>query len=139
MQRKKWIIGLAAVVVGGTAWYLFRPELLFVNAQVNESFPAAAASETKPGATEQATLASGSFHGVAHETKGTATVYQLGSGKRVLRLSNFETSNGPDVHVYLVATDDANDSDTVKQAGFIEIGSLKGNIGDQKTTICPPI
>jgi hypothetical protein len=129
MQRKKWIVGLA-IVAGGTAWYLFRPELLFVNAQVNESFPAAAASDAKPGAAEQVALASGSFHGVAHETKGTATVYQLGS-KRVLRLTNFETSNGPDVHVYLVAADDATDSDTVKQAGFVEIGSLKGNIGDQ--------
>jgi hypothetical protein len=55
----------------------------------------------------------------------------LADGKRVLRFTNFETSNGPDVRVYLVAADDAKDSDTVKKAGFVEIGSLKGNIGDQ--------
>ncbi len=29
------------------------------------------------------------------------------NGKRVLRLTNFKTSNGPDVHVYLVAAPDA--------------------------------
>ena len=76
-------------------------------------------------------LATGQFHKVAHESKGTATIYQLADGKRVLRFTDFETSNGPDVHVYLVAAEDSNDNDTVKQAGFVEIGSLKGNIGDQ--------
>ena len=35
------------------------------------------------------------------------------------------------MHVYLVATKDASDSETVKQAGFVEVGALKGNIGDQ--------
>jgi hypothetical protein len=77
------------------------------------------------------TLASGKFHGVAHNGIGQATIYELGSGKRVLRFTNFETSNGPDVHVYLVAAPDASDSETVKQAGFVEVGALKGNIGDQ--------
>jgi hypothetical protein len=76
-------------------------------------------------------LYGGNFHSVAHNTKGTATIYQLSDGKRVLRLTGFETSNGPDVHVYLVATNDANDSDIVKQVGFVELGSLKGNVGDQ--------
>ena len=35
------------------------------------------------------------------------------------------------MHVYLVAAKDASDSETVKQAGFVEVGALKGNIGDQ--------
>ena len=35
------------------------------------------------------------------------------------------------MHVYLVASDDAKDNDTVTRAGFIDVGSLKGNIGDQ--------
>ena len=49
----------------------------------------------------------------------------------MLRFTKFATSNGPDVHVYLVATKDASDSESVKQAGFVEVGALKGNIGDQ--------
>ena len=39
MKKKVWIgIGL---VVAAIAWYAFRPELLFVNKSVSESFPAA--------------------------------------------------------------------------------------------------
>jgi hypothetical protein len=76
-------------------------------------------------------VATGSFHGVAHETKGVATVYQLPDGRRLLRLTGFKTSDGPDVRVYLVAAADAADSDSVKKAGFVSWGSLKGNVGDQ--------
>src|SRR3989442_12346915 len=81
--------------------------------------------------TEPMVLAKGDFRGLAHETKGAAAVHQLGDGKRMLRLTNFEPSNGPDVHVYLVAAEVAKDNETVKQAGFIDLGSLKGNKGDQ--------
>ena len=59
-----------------------------------------------------------------------AAVYQLSDGKRSLRLTEFETSNGADVHVYLVAAPDMTDNNTVKQAGFVDLGSIKGNIGD---------
>jgi hypothetical protein len=58
-------------------------------------------------------------------------VHRVADGKRVLRLTDFATSNGPDVRVYLVAAADASDDKTVKQAGFVELGKLKGTIGDQ--------
>ncbi|PWT92700.1 MAG: hypothetical protein C5B54_03105 [Acidobacteria bacterium] len=80
-------------------------------------------------------LSSGNFHDGAHKTSGMATIYKLNDGKRVLRLSNFETSNGPDVRVLLVASDDSKDSDTVKNAGYIELGTLKGTQGDQNYEI----
>ena len=80
---------------------------------------------------EPAPLASGRFHGVAHNATGSATIYQLADGNRLLRFSDFETSNGPELHVYLVAAADATDSDMVKNAGFIDLGALKGNRGDQ--------
>ena len=56
---------------------------------------------------------------------------ELADGKQVLRLTDFKTSNGPDVHVYLVAAEDAADNATVKSAGYIDLGSIKGNEGDQ--------
>jgi hypothetical protein len=80
---------------------------------------------------EPAALLSGSFHDGAHETKGMATIYRLADGRRILRLSDFTTSNGPDVRVYLVAAPDATDSETVNSAGHFELGKLKGNVGDQ--------
>jgi hypothetical protein len=124
MKRKTLIYG-GAVIVAVALWAAFRPERLFVNAKVNEATPAGLANASETA------LASGSFHSVAHDTKGTASVYQLADGKRILRLTNFATSNGPDVHVYLVAANDASNSETVEKAGFLELGSLKGNIGDQ--------
>jgi hypothetical protein len=130
MRRRTWIAGL--VVVGAIGWYLFRPELLFVKTKVNESLPAEVAAQTAaPGGT----LLVGRFHSVAHETKGIATVHELAAGRRVLRLTEFATSNGPDVRVYLVAAPDASDNETVNRAGFVELGSLKGTEGDQNYDI----
>jgi hypothetical protein len=123
MNRRIWVGGL--VVLGGIGWYLFRPELLFVNKKVNEEQVASV------GASVMRALATGRFHSVAHETHGTATIQDLGDGRRVLRLSDFATSNGPDVRVYMVAAPDASDNATVTKAGFVELGKLKGNQGDQ--------
>ena len=122
-MSKRIVVLLPVVIVAIAGWYAFRPERLFINQKVNEQLPTAAAANNK--------LATGQFHSGAHETKGTATVFQLADGKKTLRLTDFATSNGPDVHVYLVAADDAKDDDAVTKAGFIDVGSLKGNIGDQ--------
>jgi len=65
-----------------------------------------------------------------HPTAGTATIYRLANGTHLLRFTNFRTSNGPDVHVYLVAATDAPDNGSVERAGFIDLGTIKGNIGD---------
>ncbi len=128
-MKSKRLLVVFGLVVAGAVWYAFRPERLFVNQRVSENFPAAQAAQAK--APEPVALASGHFHSVAHESSGVATVYQLPDGKRVLRLTEFKTSNGPDVHLYLVASDDAKDSDTVKKVGFVTLGALKGNEGDQ--------
>ena len=128
MRRRRVLI--AAAVIGGIIiWYLFRPELLFIDKSVNESFPAAA------NASMGETRAEGMFHKVAHETMGTASIIQLENGKRLVRLTGFETSNGPDVHVLLGKAKDASDDATVKDAGYVDLGSLKGNIGDQNYEI----
>ena len=124
---KKWLkfgIPIAAVVVL-VAWYAFRPERLVVNRRANEAMP------TGQGDSSPQPLVSGHFYSILHPTEGIATVYRLRDGARVLRLTSFSTSNGPDVHVYMVAADDAKDVATVQRAGFIDLGVIKGNIGDQ--------
>ena len=137
MRRRIWVAGL--VVVGAIGWYLFRPELLFVKTRVNESLPTAAVAQMAPTAgVEKAgagVLLAGMFHSVAHETRGSATVHDLGNGRRVVRFTDFATSNGPDVRVYLVAAADASDDETVTRAGFVELGKLKGTEGDQNYEI----
>jgi hypothetical protein len=83
------------------------------------------------------TVETGTFHGKVHQTSGRATIYQEQDGKLILRLTSFKTSNGPDVHVILIAAKDADDnanflkSDTER----VELGKLKGNEGDQNYEI----
>ena len=128
---KKWqgfLIAVIAVVLFLT-WYAFRPERLVVNQRVEEAMPG------EPGGSSGQLLESGTFYGIAHGTNGTASIYQMSDGNRVLRLTSFRTSNGPDVHVYMVAADDAKDAATVEKAGFVDLGSIKGNIGDQNYTL----
>jgi hypothetical protein len=134
MRRRTWVFGL--VVLGAIGWYLFRPELLFVKTTVNESLPAETAAQTETASRdiESGVLLSGQFRSLAHETVGNAAVHELG-GRKILRLTGFSTSNGPDVRVFLVAANDAPDNETVTKAGFVELGKLKGTQGDQNYDI----
>jgi hypothetical protein len=129
MTKRNIIIAAGAIVLA-IGWYAFRPELLFISKQVNERFPSSGQVAAGPAA-----LAKGNFKSLAHETKGLATIYLLADGKQTLRLTEFETSNGPDVHVYLTAAEVEKGSDAIKTAGFIDLGSMKGNKGDQNYDI----
>lgn len=121
----KLLIILVVFIVLGGAWYLTRPEKLFIQSKVDEGFPESG-NDASP-----MVLYTGTFHGVSHHASGVATVYAMSDGHRILRFTDFEVSNGPDVHVYLVATDDANDNETVKKAETIGLGPMKGNVGNQ--------
>ncbi len=79
----------------------------------------------EPMAGSVTTLAEGSFIGRAHPTTGLAKVITDGN-QRFLRFEGFETDNGPDLNVYLATgPPDGSPED------FIDLGDLKGNIGDQ--------
>src|ERR1700746_3230779 len=97
MKNKIWKIVLPVLlIVVFVAWYAFRSERLFVTHSDDEKLPAA-----NTGSTPQP-LESGTFHSVLHPTQGTATVYRIADGSRLIRFTNFTTSNGPDVPVYMV-------------------------------------
>jgi len=108
------------------AWWAFRPEKLFINQRVSESAPASAGSEAEP-------LYTGKLESREHQTNGRTTIYSDGGGKKYLRLTDFATSNGPDVHVVLVKAEEPALSKTIVPGTleFVELGSLKGNQGDQ--------
>lgn len=72
---------------------------------------------------------SGSFVSRNHATSGTATVLGNGTGQRFLRFESFATENGPDLNVYLVNSSAGGVED------FVDLGDLKGNIGDQNYAI----
>ena len=138
MQLRRLGIGIGLLVVGA-AWYAFRPERLFLDHSVSEPLDAATVDDHQAELVGRglapppvfAALRTGRFRSGAHETEGVATVHDLGGGRRILRLTSFRTSNGPDVHVYLVAAPVVTDDESVKRAEIADLGALKGNLGDQ--------
>jgi hypothetical protein len=101
------------------------------------AFAVSMQSPARAQGSKATTLETGTFHGKVHHTSGRATIYQESDGKIVLRLTNFKTSNGPDVHVILVATKDADDDANFLKSHTerVELGKLKGNEGDQNYVI----
>ena len=126
MSRNKLILSFAGMAVLVGAWRAFRPEKLFINQKVNEAAPFAADSEPQP-------VYTGKLEGKIHPTSGRATIYKSADGRQYLRLSDFTTSNGPDVHVLLVRADDQALNQEIVKDGLdsVELGTLKGNQGDQ--------
>jgi hypothetical protein len=97
-----------------------------VRAQPSTSQPTTEPATGAPDMADRATLAaSGRFRSGAHDTSGVASLVRLPSGHRVLTLTRFATSPGPDLRVYLVPP--GRDTD-----GAVDLGRLKGNKGDQQ-------
>ena len=132
-MKKYWpIVLLFFVFVAVVGWYLFRPELIFINTPVSESHPMLDQTDKPVNAIM---LASGTFTSVAHETNGDASLLKVGD-KIFLRLSDFKTSNGPDIRVYLVeAPQGTSVSKAIFEKHYLDLGDMKGNIGDQNYEI----
>jgi hypothetical protein len=161
---RKRSVRIAAVVVAipglALAWWLGSP--LFLDTEIDEAFPGAvvpadmtadevekemadAASsdvetdEEMPAPGDLAVLASGPLMGVdsVHQGSGTVSVYQLEDGSRVLRLEDIDVTNGPDLHVFLTPAASVEGSEDVMAPGYLDLGSLKGNIGSQNYDLPP--
>ena len=64
-----------------------------------------------------------------HKAEGVVKVITLADGKTFLRLENLKATNGPDLYVYLSTGKDVSD--------IVNLGRLKGNIGNQNYEIPP--
>ncbi|MCX5394030.1 DM13 domain-containing protein [Streptomyces sp. NBC_00094] len=151
-RRSLWAglgIAVAIAVVAGLVW--FKPWALWVDETVNEALPTAGTPATTPAAspttdtspsaaeiptapTGPVTLAQGTFISHEHSTTGTVKVVRLADGSHTLRLEGLDTSNGPDLRVWL--------SDAPVKEGkagwgvfddgrYVNLAKLKGNKGDQ--------
>jgi hypothetical protein len=119
------MLAAAALPILVAAWWAFRPEKLWINERVNEAAPFSSV-DPRP-------LYTGRLDGKVHQTSGRATIYKSPDGKQYLRLTDFTTSNGPDVHVLLTQSDDPSLQQEIVKGDLdsVELGSLKGNQGDQ--------
>lgn len=109
-------------IVGAAGWYLASP--LWIDNVVSEQLPASLMVQT---------VATGSFSDAdrAHKGTGNAVLLATQAGEHLLRLTDFEVTNGPDLEVWLSASADPRSSADVKAVAFESLGQLKGNIGDQ--------
>ncbi|WP_196780975.1 DM13 domain-containing protein [Nocardioides sambongensis] len=170
MGRRRVIgIGAGAVVVVAVAvaLALFQPWLLVVDETVEEDLPddvvatddsGLAGDGESDGATDAAEqaqspeptrsapawteLASGDFIDAEHGTTGRARIVRSADGDRQLWLEGLDTSNGPDLHVWVTDRPSGGDcagcSDSwgiYDDGAYARLGELKGNRGDQRYPI----
>jgi hypothetical protein len=161
-RRIRTIVAAGVAVVGLViGLVLFKPWLLFVDVRVDEQLPtvatataqaqpspadsspasavpsAAAPSAAVPSAPAPAgpvQLAAGSLISHEHTTSGTVRIIKQQDGVRVLTLEDLDTSNGPDVHVWLSAAHVVEGTGgwfTAGSADHYDLGVIKGNQGNQ--------
>lgn len=144
---------LVLVGLGAFGLYWFAPWNLLIDRRVDEALPgvpapvaATAPSGGRAGPTDPAAepgepapdpvpLAEGAFSSLEHATTGTALVLELDDGRRFLRLQNLETSNGPDLRVYLSSVPASDDWYVYDDEEFVDLGGLKGNLGSSNYAI----
>jgi hypothetical protein len=141
-----WVAITVLVLGGAFGLYWFQPWKLVVDQRVDEALsdpmPAPAPADATPGPSADPTtapagpvlVAEGEFVSHEHTTTGTAQLIQDESGSYRLELVDLDTSNGPDLRVWLT------DQPVIEgQAGWhvfddgqwVELDRLKGNQGNQ--------
>jgi len=75
-------------------------------------------------------IAEGNFQAQAHEVKGRARLIRH-DDKTILRFEDFETINGPDLHIYL--------SQDLGTADFVDLGKIRATKGNVNYTVDPSI
>jgi hypothetical protein len=136
-----WVVVTAGIVAAAVALALFQPWKLWVDQTVNEAPPAVTAARPMsagapaPVASGEAmVLAHGTFISHEHATTGTVRIVETPDGTRYLRLEDLDTSNGPQLKVWL--TDAPVLAETAGWRVFdnsrhVDLGPLKGNKGSQ--------
>jgi hypothetical protein len=156
------VLGAVVLVVG---LVVFQPWKLVVDDVVDEALPEPVPTATattapgpgpapsggatgEPGVSAPApstspvpaprTVATGTFVSHEHETTGTVRLLELPDGRQVLRLEGLDTSNGPDLKVWITdqeVVDGPSGWSVFDDGRYVDLGSLKGNKGSQNYAI----
>src|SRR4051794_37233721 len=120
---------IAAGAVGGFLLLSMRSKTVHERVVVGRpAGSAVAGGATAGGPVEEQT---GRFTSGEHETSGVASVVRVPGGRRMLTLTRFSTSPGPDVRVRIVP----GRTDNGGAKGNVDLGGLKGDKGNQQYEI----
>lgn len=143
MPHRRFLIPVSVVLVValGVGLYLFQPWRLLTVRETHEALlvPTVAARTTaettgqapvgKPAETAEE-VAAGEWRSLEHATTGKASLIKLPGGGHSVQFASLDTSDGPDLYVYLSPHASESSEKTFGQ-GFTSLGKLKGNRGDQ--------
>lgn len=158
---RPWAIGaLVVAVVGvGSGLYWFQPWKLWQDQTVDEALPGVvvtpdpetsappeadasprtpASTPTPTSAPGPRTVAGGELISHEHATSGTVKLVRLADGTHVVRLENLDTSNGPDLRVWLTdapVKEGRAGWHVFDDGAYVSLGKLKGNKGSQNYTL----
>jgi hypothetical protein len=149
-----WAVLVMLLIGGGFGMYWFQPWKLVTDRTIAETAPVVdepAPKLTAPEVTAPAMpvpaadqpsadrlLSTGTLITHEHDTSGAVRVTRLADGRRILTIADLNTSNGPDLRVWL-----ADRPVVAGRAGwfvfddgkYLELGRLKGNRGTQNYEI----
>ncbi len=163
-RRRFWIISgiIVLMPIAWLAWWVVSP--LFIDTIVQEEFPFASSAVTPDNMTRAEVeqimaglakvdqemsekmpdtvisalkLKTGALRDADgfHKGSGQAAIYRLPDGSHVLRLEDLRVTNGPNLHVILTPHANPMARSDVKVQGYVDLGKLKGNIGNQNYEI----
>jgi len=149
MSRRRWVwtaVAVVAAVAVGAGLAVFEPWKLWVDEAVNEAPPVAVAPPAVAGspsgpaspAAGPELLAGGAFVSHEHATTGSAQLVRAPDGTRYLRLEDLDTSNGPQLQVWLTDAPVRPGKDgwfVFDDGRHVSLGALKGNKGSQNYAV----
>ncbi|GGN14869.1 hypothetical protein GCM10011609_64290 [Lentzea pudingi] len=139
MRLRRFLIPVSVflVVALGVGLYLFQPWRLLTVRETNEALLVPTVSVTAPASTSVEApvetareVAMGQWRSLEHATTGKASLIRLPGGAHSVQFAGLDTSDGPDLYVYLSPHASGSSEKTFGE-GFTSLGKLKGNRGDQ--------
>ncbi|MBH0774715.1 DM13 domain-containing protein [Nocardia bovistercoris] len=137
MTPLAWPAG--GIVLAGVI-FLFALWTLWTRSRLDENLPSFVDGALTGGAVESAApaiteLTRGRFVRQEHEVVGTARLLELPDGRRILRLEDFATSDGPDLHVWLSEKAAGGNWFKYGRGRRVRLGALKATDGNHNYPI----